>query len=195
MSKLPNPFRNSTPAFIVAALLFAVSSTCLVFFLPEVAAHSARVFVAEGAAIAGWTMLGWGFWLFKERKIYEGWFIEVANLDETTERDPIPPSVIKQWIQAHFSDWGPHGWRDICATLDPRDNGCAPIWVDARKAKRLGALRVDYAAKVVYVSYIKMGPPTKPRPFKVPLGPDQVVEDRSANGTASVTDTTAVSGS
>ncbi len=85
--------------------------------------------------------------------------MHVLNLDGTTDRDAVPPMVIKRWILSEFSGFGLNGWRDIVATLDVRDNGCPPIKCDAWQAKKRGALIVDYTKKVLRVSYPDMKEP------------------------------------
>jgi hypothetical protein len=156
---MPNRFRNSVPAFALAATTFATAGTLFGVFFPEFALHAVKVVVGEVVSFSLVGLLGWGAWIFYEQKKYDGWHLEVTNLDETTDRDPVPPTVIKRWIQSRFSGFGQHGWRDIVATLDIRDNGCPPIKCDAWQAHHRGALVVDVKRKVVQVSYPRMKDP------------------------------------
>jgi hypothetical protein len=181
---MSNKFRNSTPAFVMAAATFAIAGILFGVFLPEFALHAVKMVVGEVVSFSLVGLVGWGAWLFYEQKRYDGWHLEVTNLDETIDRDPVPPTVVKRWIQSRFSGFGAHGWRDIVATLDIRDNGCAPIKCDAWQAHRRGALVVDFTRKVVFVSYPRMKDPA-------PLqgAPDaEIVPDAESEAIARVVD-------
>jgi len=150
---VPKNFRNSPAAFFMVAIIFLMGGILFATYLPEFALHATKVVIGEGISVMIAGLFAWGVWLFREQKLYGDWHIRVTNLDGQVEIDPVPPTVIKQWHKAKFGDWGPHGWRDICATLDPRDNGCPPIHVDAREARRRGALVVDAEDKEVRIDY------------------------------------------
>jgi hypothetical protein len=156
---MTNKFRNSTPAFLLATTAFAIVGALFGVFFPEFALHAIKVVVGEVASFSLVGLIGWGAWLFYEQRRFGGWHLQVTNLDETVDRDPVPPMVVKKWIQSRFSGFGQNGWRDIVATLDIRDNGCPPIKCDAWQAHRRGALVVDFGRKVVYVSYPRMKEP------------------------------------
>src|SRR6516162_5742992 len=100
---MTNRFRNSTPAFVMAAVAFAIAGTLFGVYFPEFALHAVKVVVGEVVSFSLLALLGWGAWLFWEQKRYDGWHLEVTNLDETTDRDPVPPTVVKRWIQSRFS--------------------------------------------------------------------------------------------
>ncbi len=155
-----NRFKNSTPAFVLTAIGCAVLGSLGGIYFPELAGHAIKASLGHAVSLAWVGLLGWAGWLFFEQKKYGGWQIHVLNLDETTDRDAVPPSVVKRWILSEFSGFGSNGWRDIVATLDIRDNGCPAIKCDAWQAKKRGALIVDHTKKVVRISYPAMKEPS-----------------------------------
>jgi len=184
-----NRFKNSTPAFVLTAITCVVFGTLGGIYFPELAEHALKASLGHAVSLACVGLAGWAGWLFVEQKKYGGWQIQVLNLDRTTDRDSVPPPVVKRWILSEFSGFGPNGWRDIVATLDIRDNGCPTIKCDAWQAKKRGVLIVDYTRKVVHVNYLAMKEHCQEQETSQEQEPGSVVQS-----TAVVNDEPAISG-
>jgi hypothetical protein len=106
-------------------------------------------------AIAG----TWALWNLYEKRRWEGWSLAVTNRQGDQIQKPLPPTVIKRWMEDSLSDFA--GFRDLTGSVN-RWPGCGLVTVDSDQARALGALRICKHARTVWFDYSKLPAPPVP---------------------------------